>query len=119
MPPLTGIMLNAVDNSLRGSANSISQFAYNAFGYLPAPIVYGFVSTIVDNGSAKKESHIPLAVILYAVIISASLATIAISRKHKALYQKQQQQEARPPAKKDEEAGDEEKSLLLAQGGRE
>ena len=81
MAPLTGMMLNAVDNSLRGSANSISQFSYNAFGYLPAPIVYGLVSYLVDKDNEKKKSHLPLMVIVYSVIITAILVTFALRRK--------------------------------------
>ena len=86
--PLTGIMLSSVEENLRGSANSVSQFGYNAFGYLPAPIVYGGVSTLIDHANKKKDSRIPMAVILYMVIISATLCTLAIKKKHKALFEK-------------------------------
>lgn len=81
MAPLTGMMLNAVDNSLRGSANSISQFTYNMFGYLPAPIVYGFISYVVDKDNVKKQSHLPLMVIVYSVFITSILVTFALRRK--------------------------------------
>ena len=85
MAPLTGLMLILVDENLRGSASSISQFSYNAFGYLPAPIVYGFFSYLIDKDHAKKKSHIPLMIIIYTVFGTALLTTFTIRRKHAVL----------------------------------
>jgi predicted metal-binding membrane protein len=46
LPTITGIMLNSVAESMRAQANSLAVLAYNLLGYLPAPFLYGFVSTI-------------------------------------------------------------------------
>lgn len=42
LPSLTGIMLNAVDQHQRGSANSIAQLSNNLLGFMPAPAIYGY-----------------------------------------------------------------------------
>jgi len=44
LPPVTGIMLNSVEDYKRTSANSLANLAYNLFGYLPAPTFYGLIS---------------------------------------------------------------------------
>jgi MFS family permease len=44
MPNLTGILLNSVPARERAMANSIANFVYNGFGYLPAPYLYGLVA---------------------------------------------------------------------------
>jgi MFS family permease len=44
VPTLTGIMLNSVEESKKTTANSLATLGYNLFGYLPAPVIYGFVS---------------------------------------------------------------------------
>ena len=43
MPAATGIMLNLVPQTMRTSANSLANFSYNLFGYVPAPYLYGVV----------------------------------------------------------------------------
>ena len=48
MPACTGIMLNQVPPKLRTVANSVANFQYNLFGYLPAPIMYGFFYELGD-----------------------------------------------------------------------
>ena len=54
MPALTGIMLNSVDGNLRGAANSFSQCIFNGLGWLPAPVVYGGLSTIFNTKRTKN-----------------------------------------------------------------
>lgn len=49
VPTLTGIMINSVSESRRTTANSLATLGYNLFGYLPAPILYGFISSRGDN----------------------------------------------------------------------
>lgn len=43
MPAATGIMLNLVPQTMRTSANSLANFSYNLFGYVPAPYMYGVI----------------------------------------------------------------------------
>lgn len=49
LPGLTGMMLNSVSESMRGSTNSMAQISYNLLGFLPSPILYGFVSDLVGD----------------------------------------------------------------------
>lgn len=46
LPTMTGVMLNSVDESLKTTANSLATLGYNLFGFLPAPCIYGYVSTL-------------------------------------------------------------------------
>ena len=48
MPTLTGLLLSSVSDHLRGPANALSQFGQNAFGLMPAPILYGFISFLIN-----------------------------------------------------------------------
>jgi sugar phosphate permease len=43
LPSVTGIMIASVDEKQKTTANSFANLAYNLFGYLPAPTVYGIV----------------------------------------------------------------------------
>ena len=57
LPALTGILLNSVDEQHRGVAQSIAMFSYNALGYMPAPMVYGLVSSWVDDVDVNEEDN--------------------------------------------------------------
>jgi len=124
LPTLLGMMLSAVPYKLRGSANSIAQFSYNAFGYMPAPFIYGLMSELVDPTS-RYQTRIPMGCIVYTSAISITLASIVIGNMHKKNLQKnwmeaaeqlyQDQQEAKdlgiiagPVEEKDEEDYEEE-----------
>ena len=61
--PLTGIMLNSVEPQRRTTANSIATLAYNLFGYLPAPFLYGVVSDLFDDKVFSNRAA--MGVILY------------------------------------------------------
>ena len=54
-PLLQGWMLNTVPTNLRGSANSLAQFSYNAFGFMPAPFIYGLISKFVDGPDSEPN----------------------------------------------------------------
>ena len=79
MPPVTGIMLNAVEEKKRAQANSIANLWYNLFGYLPAPMFYGFVAWIVKN----PESRTPMSALLYSTIFSVSFMIYGVHSKMK------------------------------------
>lgn len=49
LPTITGIMINTVQPNQKSSANSLANLAYNLIGYLPAPSVYGFISSTTGN----------------------------------------------------------------------
>ena len=79
IPVLLGCLLCSVPHNMRGSANSVAQFAYNAFGYMPAPFIYGSLSQFLDkqNGSKKREEYsaIPMMSIVYMTFISLAVFT--------------------------------------------
>lgn len=77
LPPVTGIMINSVNDLQKSSANSIANLCYNLFGYLPAPSVYGMISS-VTGGSKSRWS---MACLLYSTIISISFLMWAINTK--------------------------------------
>ena len=83
MPALMGIMLNSVPENLRASANALAYLAFNFLGYMPSPILYGIISSFVETNKTKKKSRIPMAVILYSVIITSALMTYTIRKKHR------------------------------------
>jgi len=45
LPTVTGMMLNSVPKHDRATANAMAILIYNLCGYLPAPFIYGWVST--------------------------------------------------------------------------
>jgi len=77
LPPVTGIMLNSVQENKRTSANSIANLCYNLFGYLPAPSFYGMVSSMTSS----QSSRIPMGCLLYSTIFSMSFMLYGIFTK--------------------------------------
>ena len=51
LPTLTGLMISSVPFSMRNSASAIAQFVEHLFGYLPGPLVYGYLN------SDKEETN--------------------------------------------------------------
>lgn len=68
---MTGIMLNSVDQSRRSTANSLATLGYNLFGFLPAPFIYGTVSTLGSNEA--YSSRWALGCIMSATIVTTIL----------------------------------------------
>lgn len=56
LPSGTGILLNTVDQQLKTSANSIANTCYNIFGFLPAPLIFGYISDIGGIGHGKRAA---------------------------------------------------------------
>jgi len=52
LPSLTGILLNTVKKKQKTVANSIAYLAYNLFGFLPSPFIYGMIT---DSGEGKRD----------------------------------------------------------------
>ena len=71
LPTMTGIMLNSVREERRTTANSVATLWYNLFGYLPAPFVYGFVSSLgSDMVLASREA---MGCLMFATLITFAL----------------------------------------------
>ena len=65
-------MLQSVQEERRATANSLATLAYNLFGYLPAPFVYGLFSDIFP--ADEKGSHrVAIGVILYWSIFAMAM----------------------------------------------
>lgn len=54
MPALTGMMINSVPPTARTMANSIANFCFNLFGWLPAPSIYGIVYESQGGGDSRS-----------------------------------------------------------------
>jgi len=46
LPTATGMMLSSVEVENRATANALAVLCYNLLGYLPAPFIYGWISTL-------------------------------------------------------------------------
>lgn len=73
LPSLTGIMLNTVKNNQKTTANSIAYLAFNVFGYLPSPFIYG---AITDSGEGGND-RIALAALMYTAFIPVVAFTVS------------------------------------------
>ena len=63
MPGITGIMIHAAPRKYRAIGNSMAYFSYNCIGWVPGPIVYGFISQ-----RTGPNSRIGMMVLVYALI---------------------------------------------------
>ena len=77
MPAATGIMLNLIPQTMRTSANSLANFGYNLFGYVPAPYLYGLAYT----HSNSTESHSGLIAVQTFVLVAYGLVVVLYIRK--------------------------------------
>jgi sugar phosphate permease len=80
---LPGMMLNSVSESMRGSTNSMAQISYNLLGFLPSPILYGFVSDIMGDDKLDIKSRIPMLTILYSAPLIPVLFVFAMEEMSK------------------------------------
>jgi MFS family permease len=73
MPNLTGILLNSVPPKERAIANSVANFFYNLFGYLPAPFLYGLIVELTNkpdpDDPSVNVSRWGMFVLMYSSII--------------------------------------------------
>jgi hypothetical protein len=64
---LIGIMITSVSSELRSFANSNTTTFINLFGYLPAPSVYGALSTINDRAGITFLMLYPWAAVIFLI----------------------------------------------------
>lgn len=89
LPTLTGIMLNAVAETRRTTANAIATMIYNLMGYLPAPFIYGAVAEVgVDTVDANYWSRVAMGVLMSWTIMTAVFIVAAYAIWKKELDQK-------------------------------
>lgn len=93
LPTLTGLMLNSVPQRYRSIASSLAQFIMNLTGYLPAPIVYGYILRATGGG----KSHWGMGVIVLWMSWGLLFLSLAKYLKHKreteAFQKRKQEQE--------------------------
>ena len=53
LPTLTGLMLTSIPQKFRSIGSSLAQFLQNLTGYLPAPVLYGYI--IKYTGGSKSH----------------------------------------------------------------
>jgi len=91
IPPFTIIMLSSVPDHLRASSNSIANTCYNFLGWMPPPAVYGLISNLLDgneNIGSAMSSRVPMAFVVYMMIIPTSISSALFRRQHKIKNQK-------------------------------
>jgi len=96
LPSMTGIMLNSVKEDYRTTANSLATLWYNLFGYLPAPFIYGMVSTLGDD--VVLSSRYAMACLMCMTVITALLLVLGYRTK---IRQSQEEFNEILPADKD------------------
>lgn len=52
LPTLTGLMLTSIPQKFRSIGSSLAQFIQNLTGYLPAPVLYGYVIKYTGGGKS-------------------------------------------------------------------
>ena len=60
LPAIMGMMVNAVDEGLKTTANSIANTSFNVFGFLPSPYIYGLISDAGDVVGGNKRNAMKL-----------------------------------------------------------
>ena len=84
LPPVTGIMINSVPDDQKASANSVANLVYNLLGYLPAPVIYGFIATFTKTpGPGPNKSRWAMAALLYSTIFTIACLLWGINKKLK------------------------------------
>jgi len=81
LPTMTGIMLNSVQEGHRTTANSVATLVYNLLGYLPAPFVYGFVSTMGQD--AVLSSRYAMGCIMFMTLLTAVMMMLGYREKRR------------------------------------
>ena len=57
-PLMTCVMISCVEPEMRANANAVANLSYNLFGYLPAPFVYGLITSYTGG----EDSNVGLIV---------------------------------------------------------
>jgi len=83
LPTLTGVMLNSVEESRRTTANSIATLSYNLFGFLPAPCIYGYISTLGSN--EMRSSRWAMGFLTWAPLFTVLLLVLGYKRQMEIL----------------------------------
>jgi MFS family permease len=86
MPNIIGIYISSLPPELRGAGNSISNTFINAFGYLPAPYVYG----ALFDATHEHNPRISLAVVINYSWVGVILLALSMFFRYRA-FNKQEE----------------------------
>lgn len=88
LAPLVAFMLNTVEAEKRTTANSIATMAYNLFGYLPSPFIYGMMSDLFSkDGQNIRGQRVAIGVTLYWSIFAIACMAASFYLRYKKLAQ--------------------------------
>lgn len=82
MPGLTGVMISSVNNDVKPLATSLASVFTNLLGYLPAPIIYGFICDFTGG----RTSPYGMLTIIYFCFISEFFIILTALTKNKLVY---------------------------------
>ena len=83
LPAIMGMMLNAVDEGLKTTANSIANTSFNIFGFLPSPYIYGLISDAGEVVGGNKRNAMKLNMTLPCVFALLLVSHALIFRQSK------------------------------------
>lgn len=106
LPTVTGMMLNSVPLENRATANALAVLSYNLLGYLPAPFIYGWISTYgvdpdepnieIKSDAEKYASRWAMGVLLFWSLISVTSLWVGsifeLNKRNEALTEEQRAQ---------------------------
>ena len=73
IPILQGIMISSLKNDLRAAGNSVSNILQNLLGFLPAPVVYGFIY----EKTKKIDPKAAMTCVLFYSIVGIGFACVS------------------------------------------
>ena len=53
LPMATGIMLGVLEPDVKAKGNSVANLCYNLFGWMPAPVVYGWINQYCGGSKSR------------------------------------------------------------------
>jgi hypothetical protein len=98
VPNIIGIYISTLPKELRGAGNSVSNTLINAFGYLPAPYVYGAIFDKTKLDTPKLS----LAVTVNYCWVGVGLLTFSMILRYRSFNKKENQDAMEMEAKDNE-----------------
>ena len=73
LPTLIGLMISCIPKKLRNIGNSLALFMQNLLGYIPAPVLYGFI----NNHSGGKKSRNGMKMLGFSSLVGLASVSFA------------------------------------------
>ena len=81
IPNIQGIMISSLDTDLRAAGTSIASIIQNIFGYLPSPVIYGFIY----NYSKASDKKLAMALTLWYSIVGVIFLSFSLYYRFKKI----------------------------------